>query len=139
MGLLSSVFKKINIEEKESYTLAEKRAITDVVLATVALSTYAAAVDGEVSIYEYMESDINVATLNKQYHLSDDLSHTVDALSMKHSITWDEVKDYLDALTPDTLASLKAAMDNVVNASDGVNEEESKVLSQFNEYIESRA
>ena len=31
------------------------------------------------------------------------------------------------------------SLENVVNASDGVNEEESKVLSQFNEYIESRA
>lgn len=138
MGLFDSVIKKMDIEQKEVYSVEESRALTDICLATMALSTYAAACDGEVSIDEYMEADLNIAAINKEFHLPDTLLHQVKDLSMKHGITWDEVKNYLDVLSVDTLRSMQNGLKNVVGASDGVNEAEQKVLNQFDEYILSR-
>ncbi len=138
MGLLNNVLEKMNVKKKEEYSLEEQRAITDVCLATIALSTYAAAIDGEVTLEEYMESDLNTAAINKQFRLPNELSHTIKELSMKHSITWDEVKDYLDVLSIDTLKSLRSSIESVINASDGVNESEKAVLDQFDEYVKGR-
>ena len=94
--------------------------------------------DIKVSLDEYMEADLNIAAINKEFHLPDTLLHQVKDLSMKHGITWDEVKDYLDVLSVDTLRSMQDGLKNVVGASDGVNEAEQKVLNQFDEYILSR-
>ena len=138
MGFFDSVIKKMDIEQKETYSVEESRALTDICLATMALSTYAAACDGEVSLDEYMEADLNIAAINKEFHLPDTLLNQVKDLSMKHGITWDEVKDYLDVLSVDTLRSMQDGLKNVVGASDGVNEAEQKVLNQFDEYILSR-
>lgn len=138
MGLLKSVIDKMDIKEKDEYSLEEKRAITDVCLATVALSTYAAACDGTITLDEYMEADLNVATINKQFHLSDELMKTVSELSMKHSITWEEVTEYLDVLSVETLENMQAGLENVVNASDGINESEDEVIQRFNDYIQSK-
>ena len=138
MGIFDSVFKKTGIEAKEEYTLEEKRALSDVTLATMALSIYAAAIDGEITIDEYMESDLNIAAINKAYRLPDELMHAVNDLSMKHNITWDEVKEYLDVLSVDTLKNMQAGLENVIKASDGVNEAEDEILQIFNDYIQSR-
>ena len=46
MGFFDSVIKKMDIEQKETYSVEESRALTDICLATMALSTYAAACDG---------------------------------------------------------------------------------------------
>ena len=80
----------------------------------------------------------NVATINKQFHLSDELMKTVSDLSMKHSITWEEVTEYLDVLSVETLENMQAGLENVVNASDGINESEDEVVQRFNDYIQSR-
>jgi hypothetical protein len=63
---------------------------------------------------------------------------TVSDLSMKHSITWEEVTEYLDVLSVETLENMQAGLENVVNASEGINESEDEVVQRFNDYIQSR-
>lgn len=161
MGLFSKVLDKYSSNEEpkgtntapaaqntapeEEYTGPERRIrfktkdrYADLCLATTALSVYAAAADGTITIEEYMEMDINAFAINKKGMISNEVMEKVKDLYDKHNITWEEVVTYLDKLSFDELLSMEEDLSDVINASDGISEEEEQVVRQFNTYVNSR-
>lgn len=114
------------------------KAISDRCLATAALSMYCAACDGNISIEEYMEMDINIGSIKGKNKLSAEVEKELDDISRNHNITWDEVVKYLDRLSPDILMKMSDDVADVMVASDGVNEAEQAVVDRFANYVKSR-
>ena len=112
--------------------------ISDRCLATAALSMYCAACDGNISIEEYMEMDINIGGIKGKNKLPAEVEKELDEISQNHNITWGEVVKYLDKLSPDTLMKMSDAVADIMVASDGVNDAEQAVVEQFANYVKSR-
>ena len=112
--------------------------ISDRCLATAARSMYCAACDGNISIEEYMEMDINIGSIKGKTKLPVEVEKELDTISRNHNITWDEVVKYLDKLSPDTLMKMSDAVADIMVASDGVNDAEQAVVEQFANYVKSR-
>ncbi len=151
MSIFERVFDKIGDDEKaaeavqaaapeqEASLAPEQLArVSERCLAAAALSVYCAACDGNVSIEEYMEMDINIGKIKGKVKLPETVEKELDKISSHHDITWEEVVVYLDKLNLDSLMELSDDVADIVVASDGVNEDEQRVVDQFANYVKSR-
>ena len=114
------------------------REITNAALATAALSVYAAASDGSISLEEYMDIDINVGSITQGIKLSDQALEEISKVYDNHNITWDEVVTYLDRLPAGTIRKIAGYLDNIVQSDQNITEEEAKVVEQYGEYVQTR-
>ena len=112
--------------------------ISERCLAAAALSMYCAACDGNVSIEEYMEMDIHIGKIKGKVKLPETVEKELTAIGNNHNISWEEVTAYLDKLSPDVLIEMSDDVADIVVASDGVNEDEQKVVERFANYVKSR-
>lgn len=151
MSIFERVFDKIGDDEKaaEAVQAAAPEQVASLApehlarvsercLAAAALSVYCAACDGNVSIEEYMEMDINIGKIKGKVKLPETVEKELDKISSHHDITWEEVVVYLDKLNLDSLMELSDDVADIVVASDGVNEDEQRVVDQFANYVKSR-
>ena len=151
MSIFERVFDKIGDDEKAAEavqaaapeqvaSLAPEQLarVSERCLAAAALSVYCAACDGNVSIEEYMEMDINIGKIKGKVKLPETVEKELDKISSHHDITWEEVVVYLDKLNLDALMELSDDVADIVVASDGVNEDEQRVVDQFANYVKSR-
>ena len=151
MSIFERVFDKIGDDEKAAEavqaaapeqvaSLAPEHLarVSECCLAAAALSVYCAACDGNVSIEEYMEMDINIGKIKGKVKLPETVEKELDKISSHHDITWEEVVVYLDKLNLDSLMELSDDVADIVVASDGVNEDEQRVVDQFANYVKSR-
>ncbi len=106
--------------------------------AVAALSVYAAAVDGSISLDEYMEIDMNVGAASEKAKLPERVVEEISGIYDKHSMTWDDVKKYLDEVSTDDLAAMSDYINGIINADSEVSEAEEQVIKQFESYVESR-
>ena len=112
--------------------------VANLCLATTALSVYTAAIDGNISLEELMEIDINVGKISTKTPISDEVKAEIDKITDNHNIQWTEVVSYLDKLSLEELVDMKESIQNIAGASDGINDAEQKVIDQFNEYFAGR-
>ncbi|MBR6217750.1 MAG: hypothetical protein IKQ63_04430 [Eubacterium sp.] len=125
-------------EPVETLSEAELKELSDRILATAALSMYCAACDGNISVEEYMEMDINIGSLKGKHKLPAEVNAELDKISADHNITWETVTSYLDRIEPDELMKMSDDIADIMVASDGVNEAEQKCVDQFAKYVRSR-
>ncbi|SEF78381.1 hypothetical protein SAMN04487934_103129 [Eubacterium ruminantium] len=116
----------------------ELATLSDKVLATAALSVYCAACDGNISIEEMMEMDINIGAIKGKHKLPESVEAQIKKICDNHEITWEEVTYYLDKMDTSTLMSMSDDLADIMVASDGVNEAEQKCVEQFANYVKSR-
>ena len=125
-------------QEAPSISPEQLARISERCLAAAALSVYCAACDGNVSIEEYMEMDINIGKIKGKVKLPETVEKELNTICGHHDITWEEVTKYLDKLSVDVLMEMSDDVADIVVASDGVNDDEQRVVEQFANYIKSR-
>lgn len=109
--------------------------------AVAALSVYAAASDGSITLDEYMEIDINVGTASKKLELPDDVKEEISKIYDNHDIKWEEVISFLDELSPEELGDMDDYLENIVKSeadNSEISKAEQDVVDQFEKYLESR-
>ena len=116
----------------------EHRRLSGIVLATAALSLYVAVSDNSISLDEYMEMDLNIAKINNQTYIPDDIMAEVKKIYDKQNIKWPEVTVFLDSVSDMDLIAMKEGVTKIANASDGISTSEQQVIDQFNSYIINR-
>ena len=116
----------------------EKERLTNLCMATTALSYYMAGCDDTITIDEYMEIDLEISAINRKLHIPDDVYAKIKDLSQHHSITWEEVVGYLDKVSVEELEGMKGILANIASASDGVSEAEKDVYREFKLYLAER-
>ncbi len=110
----------------------------DLAIATAALSIYTAASDGTITLDEFLEVGLSVGAINTKQKISDGARQKIKEISKNHSITWDEVKGYLDKVSKKSLLEMENGIKEIILASDGTDEAERKVINDFNAYVEGR-
>ena len=124
-----------NVADQAEERLSE---LIDRSKAVAALSVYAAAVDGSISLDEYMEIDMNVGAASEKKKLPERVVEEISSIYDKHNMTWDDVKKYLDEVSSDSLAEMSGYLDSIIKADSEVSEAEEQVIKQFESYVESR-
>jgi len=107
-------------------------------VATVAVITYFAKCDGELSDDE---SDILLETveiLRNNILLSDKAYEDIDSILDKDNFTFYQMCSYLDMLDVDELLTFEEIIENVISASDGISEAEEKAKDKFYAYLAER-
>ena len=110
----------------------------DLAIATAALSIYTAASDGTITLDEFLEVGLSVGAINTKQKISDSARQKIKEISQNHSITWDEVKGYLDKVSKKSLQDMENGIKEIILASDGTADAERKVIEDFNRYVEGR-
>ena len=107
-------------------------------IATAAMNIYTAACDGRITLDELFDVELRIGAANTDVRTSDEAREKIKQITANHSITWEEVRGYLDKVSVDELEVIREGLDELVNESDGVVESEIRVLNTFDQYIASR-
>ena len=126
MGIFTDMLEKISSNSD------------DLAIATAALSIYTAACDGTITLDEFMEVELSVGAINTKKRISDEARKKIKEISQNHSITWDEVKGYLDKVSKADLMEMDKGLKEIIMASGGVEEAERNAFGEFRKYVESR-
>ncbi|MBO4863457.1 MAG: TerB family tellurite resistance protein [Eubacterium sp.] len=126
-------------EESSGISAEQLEELSDMGIATAALSVFAAASDGTISLDEYLDMDIQVGRATGGVKLPDDAREAISRIFDKHSITWEEVKYYLDKISVDKLQVLAEAASKIADSDSEVSDDEKKVMEKLGEYIKERA
>ena len=132
--------KAVKAAEQENGISAEQmQEIADMGKAVAALSVFAAASDGSISLDEYLDIDIQVGHATGGVKLPDDVKEEISKIYDKHGITWEEVTAYLDKVSVEKLQALSEAATKIADSDSEVTDEEKDIMEKLGEYIKGRA
>lgn len=126
------------LKEGKNLTVKEIKKFADFWFASAALLTYAAYCDGEISDEERLEIEYDLGSFFKNKDVPDEIREKFMSILANHEITFEEVKGYLDCVSMETLKAFETDVEEVINASGGVNKDEQRVRDEFKEYLEER-
>ncbi len=126
------------VNEGKAKTVNEVKKYVDFYLATTALSYYIARCDGSISEEEELEIDFDLDAIKKNVDIPDAIKNEMVKISKNDSVTFDEVKVYLDKVSIETLHKLMDDIDEIIAASDGIEPKEQAAKDEFVAYIEER-
>lgn len=125
------------IKEGKKMTVDELRKRDDFWLASAALSVYIATCDGNLTDEELDEISYDLDPIFKNAELADSLLKKLEDI-LKKNLTFNEVVTYLDKVSVETLENLQKDVDEIIMASDGINEAEARARAQFQQYLKGR-
>lgn len=126
------------VKEGKNLTVEEIKKYADFYLATAALSFFVARCDGEISHEERLEIDHDLDAIYKNADIPDAIKKELYDISQNDSISFDDVKPYLDNVSVETLAKLQDDVKEIAVASDGINEAERTAMQLFDDYLKQR-
>ena len=126
------------IKEGKNLTVKEIKKFADFWFASAALLTYAAYCDGEMSDEERLEIEYDLGSFFKNKDVPEEIREKFMSILANHEITFEEVKGYLDCVSMETLKAFETDVEEVINASGGVNKDEQRVRDEFKEYLKER-
>lgn len=126
------------VKKGRSDTVDEIKKYVDFYLATVALSYYIARCDGSISYEEQMEIDYDLDAIQKNKDIPDAIKKELYDISQNVSISFEDVKSYLDNVSNETLTGLRDDIDEIAVASNGINDDERKAIQKFDNYLKKR-
>ncbi len=129
----AGVRKGIEIGTEESY-----RALVNPILAKIAFAYYIAKIDGKISKQEkVLLDDILKATLSNP-ELPSDIRKEIKIIISSKEITFNNVSNYLDKVSPAALKAILLDIYEIADASDGISEAEADGIAAFENYMLSR-
>lgn len=126
------------VYEGKAATATEIKKYTDFYLATTALSYYIARCDGNISEDEQLEIDFDLDAIKKNLDIPEAVIAEIKKISENTSLTFEDVKFYLDKVSLQTLTQLDSDIDEIIEASDGISEEEIEAKQNFINYLNER-
>lgn len=107
-------------------------------IAISALMYYFALCDGEISSEEKQILDTSIDTLMNSHVLTNDAINEIYNIKKMKKIPFDRLCELLDCVSKERLSDYLTKLDEILNASDGISEVESKTKEQFEEYLHQR-
>lgn len=133
----SSSFKD-GVQESKAKSAKEIKKYADFMLATTALSFYAARCDGRISKEEQLEIDYDLDSIRKNTDLPDQVKNKLLEIEKDVNLSWKEVIKYLNKVSVDTLERLYNDVDEIVKADGKVTKKEKEVMKNFSDYLAKR-
>ena len=104
-------------------------------IATIAVISYFAKVDGNVSNEEKELLQETIDNMINEKNISNTARREINEIVESDIITFDKLTTYLDKISIEKVVQFKDLIENVISASDGLTEQEAKAKEKFNAYI----
>ena len=130
---------KDGVKEGTVLTAQEIKNYAVFYLATSALSSYIARCDGGISAEEQAEIDVDLDAIYKNTDISDSIKKELYDIAHNENIGFFDVKKYLDKISIEELHNLNNDIDEIINASGGINDDEAKAKWLFESYLKGRS
>lgn len=111
---------------------------TNYYLAATAVSYFFARCDGSISEEELLEIQFDLDSIIKNKDLPIELNNRLAQISNDNSLSFDDVKKYLDGVSIDTVREFKKDIEEIICADNIISEEEQRAKKQFDEYLVTR-
>jgi len=129
---------KDGVKEGVVLTAQEIKNYADFYLATTALSYYIARCDGGISAEEQAEIDVDLDAIYKNTDISNSIKSELYNIAHNENIGFADVKKYLDKISVEELNNLNNDIDEIINASGGINDDEANAKWLFESYLKGR-
>ncbi|NCC88575.1 MAG: hypothetical protein EOM05_12070 [Clostridia bacterium] len=126
------------VKEGKIETVDEIKKFADFYLATTALSYFVARCDGNISKEEELEIEYDLNAIIKNVDVPEQVRNKLAEISANEHLSFEDVKVYLDPVSIETLEQLFIDVDEIIEASDGITNEEAEIKNLFIDYMKRR-
>lgn len=129
---------KDGLNEGKALTVEQIKKYADFCMATTALSYYIARCDGTIDDEEMLELEFDLNAIKKNKDLPDAIKNELSNISRDTTITFDDVKKYLDKIGLETLKELEKDINEIIEANGVISPEEEIAKNDFVLYLRQR-